>query len=454
MIFRELDPTFEKIAALAAADGAAAEVLVTREDKFSVSVQKGRVDKFDSGLGLCAGVRVVTDGQEGCCSTEDLSEDAILRSYREALECARFAAGQSESRDAALGMVGSGARGQVEALPDGFSRARAIERKIELARQLEGASLKRDPRVVAVPYNGYVESIGATRVFNTKGVDCASERSSVYAYAYALARDGAESRTGREVFFARSEGEFDPVRTGGRAAERAIAKLGSVQPETGVFPVLFDAAPAAELLGQLAAYLSGKAVAEKRSIFALDSLGRPISSPVLTIEDDPFLPMGPGSRPFDSEGTEAARATLLENGVLRGFLLNSVYARKLGLRNTGHASRGPKSELGIGPSNWVVKPGAEGRAALLRRHPRVIVVTDLAGFHAGFHAGSGNFSLQAEGELWEGGERKTPLCNFVVSGGFKDLLASIEAVGNEVPRPFSSVVTPEILVAGLSVAGR
>lgn len=452
MIFSELNPALQKIATLAQTDGAEAEVLVTREDKFSVSSQKGRLDKFDSGLSLCAGVRVIKDGQEGYCSTENLSEAAILQSYREALESARFNASHG-GHDKNLGLVEAGAQGLVEVVSQGFGKSRTVEQKMEVARKLEEASLKRDPRVVAVPYNGYIESTGAMRVFNTKGVDCAFERGSVYAYAYALAKDGDESRTGNEMFFTRSEADMDPTWVGQSAAEKAVAKLGSVQPETGVFPVLFDLEPAAKLIGQLAEYLSGKMVSEKRSLFA-SSMGAAIASPVVTIVDDPFIADGPGSRPFDSEGTKASRTTLLENGVLKSFLLNSVYARKLGLKNTGHAARSAKTELDIGPSNLVVQPGAQTREQLLKKHPRTIVVTDLAGFHAGFQAGSGNFSLQAEGELWENGARVAPLCDFIVSGSYKELLTSIEGIANKAPRPFSSVITPEFLVSGLSVAGR
>ncbi|MCM2283133.1 MAG: TldD/PmbA family protein [Bdellovibrionaceae bacterium] len=452
MIFRELDPILNELSTQARRDGAEMEVLLTRDARFSVSIQQGRLDKFDSGFHQCGGVRVVIGGQEGYCSTENLGREALFASYREALESARQASALS-ARDESLGLIREGARGVVETLAPGFGEHRSVADKVDFAKAMERATRARDARIVGVPFNGYMERSGAVRVFNSHGVDCAYERGRVHAYAYALARENQESRTAHESVFSLREADLDAERLGREAAEKALAKLGSVQPETGVWPVLLDLEPAAKLIGELASYLSGKVVAEKRSLYGED-LGRAIAHSALTIVDDPTLVDGLGSRPFDSEGTPTAPLALVENGVLKNFLLNSVYARKLRLKNTGHASRGTTTSLSIGPSNLIVRPGSESRDALLKRYPRMILVNHLAGFHAGFQEGSGNFSLQAEGELWENGTRVTPLGNFVVSGNFKDFLKSIEAVADTPPRPFDDVITPELLVTGLSIAGR
>ncbi len=126
----------------------------------------------------------------------------------------------------------------------------------------------------------------------------------------------------------------------------------------------------------------------------------------------------------------------------------------MGLPLTANASRGAKSELDIDVSNLVIEPGKRSREELLAAHPRVIYVTDFTGYHAGFQSGSGDFSFQSEGELWENGKFVKALTGFVTSGNIKQVLKDIVEVSSRVPVPTGSVIAPDILVRELSVAGK
>ncbi len=474
MILSELDPILEQIRKRAQQDGADAEVLVTRANQFAVSMSKGEIDRFDTGLSLCAGVRVLKDGAEGYCSTEDLGTEALTQAYSEALSTASFMAKQKPLNRQELNMqnqnldravtravaefvppelISDGVRGICDQVRENWGHATDISEKLVLAQRLEAASLDFDPRITSVPWNRYQETRAAVRIYNTKGVDGRYEQGSVSAYVAALAKRGDEARTGTEHFFSLSDNDFDPEGLGRLAAQKALARLGAQPPTTGLYPVLLMSLPASDLLAYLAEYLSGKAVAERRSIFC-DDLAHAIASSKVSITDDPNLEGGLGSRPFDSEGFPSQTVPLIANGVLNSFLLNSVYARKLKMKNTGHAARGPRTELGISASNLIVWPGPESRTQLLRQFPKVIVIDHLSGFHSGFQEGSGNFSLPAEGYLYESGQLAGPLTNFVVSGNFKELLKSIVGVASERPRPVSSVVSPDLLISELSIVGR
>jgi PmbA protein len=130
----------------------------------------------------------------------------------------------------------------------------------------------------------------------------------------------------------------------------------------------------------------------------------------------------------------------------------------MNLPATASASRGPRSELGISYSNLVVTPGVDSLEVLLSRYPRMIYITEFKGYHAGYQGGSGDFSFQSEGELWENGRRVGPIADFVTSGNVLELLRSIEKVGARVRRPDGSIRVPDLLVCGpsggLMVAGR
>lgn len=456
MMLQKLDPILQKVTVKAKADGAEAEVLATAREGLNITSDKKRLGKFSSNLSLVAGVRVIKNGAEGYCSTEDLSEEAVLAAYQEALSNAEFNA-KNGVADPDLKMISKQTGYKQINRPDVAIDPSQIESKIQKAIDLETACFERDPRVTAVAYNGYGESRAEIRVFNTNGVDQSFRDYSVSAYAYPLAKQGEESRMASEVFVSRDPSLFNPKELAEVATDKVLAKLGSIQPETGRYPVLLDREPAEALLDLFLGYLSGKSVHEKLSFYD-GQLNQPVASKVFTLIDDPFLDEGVASRPFDSEGTPSQPLTLVEGGILKSFMLNSIYARKLKMPNTGHASRSPMGTLDIGPSNSVVQAGVESREKLLSRHPKTIVVTEIMGLHAGFQEGSSDFSFQAEGELWENGKRIAPLSDFVLSGNLRDMMLKIEAVAS-FPKEGagtidSSVVTPELLISELSIAGK
>jgi PmbA protein len=145
---------------------------------------------------------------------------------------------------------------------------------------------------------------------------------------------------------------------------------------------------------------------------------------------------------------------LIDHGRLSNFLTNSVLAKRLNLPHTASAMRSAKSQLDVGPSNLVVATGEQSLQQLLAKYPKVIYITDFTGYHAGYNDGSGDFSLQSEGELWENGKRVKPLANFVTSGNIMQLLKDVEAVSSRRLHPTSSVIAPDLLVPSLSIAGK
>lgn len=450
----KLNSAFQKISAAAKVDGAEAEVLATSREGISISSEKKALGKFSSNLSLAAGVRVIVNGAEGYCSTEDLSDEALVSAYREALANAQFNADNGVA-DKDLKMISqqNGYRDFKE--PSVEIDPMELNSKIKKTIELESECLAIDDRISVVAYNGYGEQKASVRVFNTNGIDRTYSDYHMSAYAYPLAKQGSESRMAGETFVSHDPKKFDPKSLAKEAADRALSKLGAQQPATGRYPVLLEREPAEALLGMFLGYLSGKRVYDKQSFYD-GKLNTAIASPAFTLIDDPFLADGLGSRPFDSEGMPSKTLPLVENGILKSFMLNSIYARKLGMTNTAHASRSPMGTLNIGSSNTVVKPGTRTREELIRSRDKIVVITDITGLHAGFQEGSSDFSFQAEGELWENGKRVGPLSDFVLSGNLREMMTKIEEVA-ALPadaKITGSVVTPELLISELSIAGK
>lgn len=452
-LMKQMEDRFAKISELARRDGVEAELLVEAGESLKLSVSEGKIEKFDASQSQVGGLRVILDGVEGYSWTESLEEGDLESAYAEALQNAKFAIRGGPVVAAERVTLYSGA--EVKEDPSLFNDSQerfSIEEKIERAKALEREAKAIDPRIAKVPYNAYVESKGEVLVMNTKGVRARQRSSGVYCYAYCLAKQGEETRSAGESSFTRFADQVSIRETAHDAALQTIEKLGAVSPATGEYPMIIRNDVAAHFFALFKNYFSAKAVAEKTSLFAGDR-GQQIASSLLTISDEPRLKDGIGNRVFDAEGAPTAKVDVIKNGRLENFLTNTAYARRLGLPHTASADRSARGVLDVGFSNFVIEAGKDDFAALTKRYPKVIVITSFQGYHSGFNEGSGDFSLSAEGELWENGAKVKPLNGFVVSGSVKTLLRDIEMVSNRLCKIKSSDIAPDLLIRSLAVAG-
>ena len=153
-----------------------------------------------------------------------------------------------------------------------------------------------------------------------------------------------------------------PESIGKEAARRTLRRLGARRVPTQRVPIVFAPEVARSLIGSIFEAASGDSIWRGASFLA-GKLGEPIAAPSVTIIDDNtmLLPSGMGgfgTSPFDGEGLPSLRTVVVENGVLRNYLLNTYTARKLGMKSTHNASRGLAGTPGIGCGNLYLEPGA------------------------------------------------------------------------------------------------
>jgi PmbA protein len=162
---------------------------------------------------------------------------------------------------------------------------------------------------------------------------------------------------------------------------------------------------------------------------------------VVHLEERPHLPRAPGSAPFDGEGVATRDRTLVDGGVLQGYVLSSYSARRLGLQTTGNAG---------GIHNLLVSTGRADLAGLVREMGRGLVVTELMG--QGVNGVTGDYSRGASGFWVEGGEIVHPVQEVTIAGNLKDLYLDIQAVGADVDRR-GVIQTGSMLIGRMTVAG-
>lgn len=420
--------------------GVDAEVLATSTRELTLAASGGRVDEIGHANQGGVGVRVVADGRVGYASSEALDDASLDWMLDEAVANAAL----QPPRGAELPV--GGPLGRSDLIGEGLSAA--VEAKGAAIVALE-RGIVADPRVDALFMARYAETETEAVLGSTRGVDGGYRNGYAMLMASPVMKQGDSVKQGWDVDVTKEFHQLDPTRTSQQVLERVGRHLGATPLCTGRYDAVFEPDVTATLLRLLLFSLSGKSVAEGKSRLA-GRLGERIASDLITLVDDPTLPDGLASRPFDAEGTPARRTPLIERGVLRSFLHNSDTARRTGQPNTGHAQRSYASTLGVGPSNLVLEAGEGASLA------DGVVVTDLMGVHAGANPLTGDVSLQGLGLRVEDGEAR-PVENFALSFNLFELLQRVNAVGDTVEwRPGGGggmVAAPTLRVDALSFAG-
>jgi PmbA protein len=228
------------------------------------------------------------------------------------------------------------------------------------------------------------------------------------------------------------------------AAERALSRLASRKIRTCEVPVLFESSLASSLLGAYVQATSGGALYRKSS-FLLDSLGKRVLPEHIDIHEDPHLPRGKGSAPFDDEGVATRPARIVDAGTVQSYFLSSYSARKLGMRTTGHAGGSHNLTL----TSRLTRPG-DDLDAMLRKLGRGLLVIELMG--QGVNYVTGDYSRGAAGFWVENGKISFPVHEVTIAGNLRTMFEGIVAVGADTytmgSRTIGSVLIDRMKIAG------
>jgi PmbA protein len=245
-----------------------------------------------------------------------------------------------------------------------------------------------------------------------------------------------------------------PESIGREAARRTLRRLGARRVPTQRVPIVFSAEVARSLIGSVFEAASGDSIWRGASYLA-GKLGGRIAAHSLTIVDDNTMLLrtgagGFGTSPFDGEGLPSQRTVVVEEGVLRSYLLNTYTARKLGLKSTHNASRGLAGTPGIGCGNLYLEPGMLTADEIIRDIPAGLYVTGLMGF--GTNIVTGDYSRGATGLWIENGQLTHAVEEVTIAGNLAEMLMHVNAIGNDLDFR-GAVASPTLCIDGMTVAG-
>jgi PmbA protein len=426
-----------------------AEAVARSGWELSARVRLGEPELVEEAGSRGISLKVIRDQRVALTATSDLSEDGLERLISDALELSELSEPDPFDGPADASQLLQGPAADLDLYDDGMDSVDADD-AIDRATRAERAALDFDDRLSL--------SEGATfgRRTSTSAMVLSCGFSRVQRGSYAslvvspVAMDADDKR--RRGFYwtgnRHLEDLDDGEEVGREAARRTLAQLGARKVPTCEAPVIFSADAARSILGTFAGCITGSAI-WRESSYLMSREGTEVANPLVTIVDDPTIPRAPGSRPFDGEGLESRVNRIVEDGVLKTYLLDCYSARKLGKASTASASRGGAS-VGPSTSNFMLLPGKMTKEELVGASDGALYVTEMMGF--GFNAVTGDFSRGASGFWIEKGKRVQPVSEVTISSNLDVMLKTIDAVADDLELK-ASTASPTFRVASMTIGG-
>lgn len=436
-----LQDVLKKAKAAGATD---ADAVLSDSASVSVTRRNGEPESLVRSEEAEIGLRVLVGGKQAIVSSSDRSPEALQQMAERAVAMARMVpedkfAGLADPADIA------------KSFPDldlYDATDLSVEKMTEMADTAENAALD-------------VEGIT-----NSDGAECSVSKETSY-YAATNGFVGGYSASGFSLSVSVIAGEdtqmetdydfdsaaflkdlADPLSIGRSAGERAVKALNPRKGPTKTMPVVFDRRTAGGIIGSLAGAISGSAVA-RGTTFLKDSMGKQIFPANISVIDDPFLKRGARSHPFDGEGVTPQKRSIIDNGVLTGWLLDTSSAKQLGLKTTGNAARSASSPPSPRAANFYMQPGSKSVEELIKDIDEGFFVTQLMG--SGANPVTGDYSRGARGFWIEKGQITYPVAEMTIAGNILQMWLDLE-VANDLQFKYG-VDTPTLRIAKMTVAG-
>src|ERR1700731_2534702 len=426
-----------------------AECVVREGDEFSTLVRLGQVETLKESGSRSIGVRVFNGQRAASTYSIDFSRASLDRMVQSALELSKITSEDPFGGIPEASQLGS-LTGDLEIYHEDVYWLPGPDR-IDYARRAEKAALDFDPRIKNSEGGSFDAATGHKVLANSHGFVGEYRRSycSVAAVPIAQTEAGAMQR---DYWYsvARTLKKLDaPEKVGKIAAERTLRRLGARKAKTAQVPVIFDPMVSTSILEHIFEGVNGDSVYRGASFLA-GKLGQKIAGDNVSVIDDGTIAGGFGTSPFDGEGVSTRRTVVVENGVLKSYLLNTYTAKKLGLQTTGNASRGLAGTPGIGPGNYFLEPGKKTAQEIIAGIPEGLYVTEFLGH--GANLVTGDYSRGASGLWISGGELTYPVEEITVAGNLKEMFFNISEIASDLVFR-GAMACPTIRIDGLIVGG-
>lgn len=412
-----------------AAGGDYADLFFEYSASGSLLLEEGAVKNASRGVDLGLGVRVVRGEATGYAYTESLTPEAMRQAAKTAAQIA--AAGQRLT--APLPQEG--------ALPSRYplerpSLEQPMEHKRALLLRADAAARRYDPRIKRVQASlteSYKEILIATSdgrfLRDTQpmmrfGVHLVAEQGDLRQSG----SSGGGGRVGLDYFLAAGQ---TPEAHGREAARVAIAMLDAKEAPAGELPVVLSPGDSGILLHEAVGHGLEADFNRKKTSNYSDRVGESVASELVTVVDDPAYPQGRGSINMDDEGQPAKASTLIEGGVLRGYLQDRLSAKHFGTDSSNGRRESFRSAPMPRMTNTVLMGGPHDPEEIISEVKRGVLAKRFSGGQVNISNGDFVFSL-TESYLIEDGKITAPLKGVNLIGNGPEVLSKVDRLAGDV----------------------
>ena len=313
------------------------------------------------------------------------------------------------------------------------------DKKVEYLSRLEAAASK-DKKIVNTE-SSFVEDKSNFILANSDGFCKGYKTSSFVASSVTVAKDDKSME--RDYEFSRKchlKDINNAEDLGKKAADLTLRKLSPKKIGSQKIAIIFDKRIAKGMLSTFASAISSSAISRGTS-FLKAKINEKIFSKTISIIDKPDIFKGLGSKSFDSEGVKSETLNLVEQGILKHYLIDTYNGKKLDLKSNGRCG---------GTTNLYFNNGETSFKDLLNSNLKCLYITETIG--RGSNIVSGDYSVGATGFLVENGEFKHPINEITIAGNLKDMFQNL-TLANDLEFEYSTN-SPTMMIEGMVVAGK
>ena len=428
------------------------EIYYSESTGFSAKIFGGEISEYKNTDSVGLSFRGTFGGRVGYSFTERLDESLIAKLVQNAADNAAVI----EEKEIEKLYPGDSEYPQVVSFNPALEGVSAAD-KLAAAFALEKHAYAADSRVKSVDYCVLGTGKNRVNIANSYGQDLSHDSNMAYAYVSVRVEENGVVKTAGELWFDNDFGKFSHEKIADTAVQKALSYLGAKSVDSKNYPVIFDNETACDFFGAFAGVFFAENAQKGFSL--LDGKeGEKIAADCVTLRDDGVCEHYPlGNVPFDSEGVATQQKAIIENGVLRTLLYNTKTAEKAGKKSTGNGFKpGFAASVGTSTTNFYIAPSQTTPEQLRADIKQGLLITQMAGLHAGLNAISGEFSISSDGFLIEDGKITRPVEQITVAGNFYELLKNIQAVGSDLRFDMPNAGAcgmPSLYVGDLAVSG-
>ncbi|NQT26209.1 TldD/PmbA family protein [candidate division KSB1 bacterium] len=413
-------------------------VSLSNRREVEIEYRDKKLDKVKESVQNSLNLNIYVDQKYSGHSTNDLRKESLKTFIDEAIRSTRYLSKDEFRTLPDPSLYPENQDQDLKILDDNYENV-SSQQRVQLAEKIEAAVMAQSDRIISTT-SAYSDTIANSVKVHSNGFQGGITGTQFWMGAEVTVDDGQGGRP-EDWFYAgtRFINELPtPEEIGEIAAQRALRKIGQEKIESGKYTMLVENRSGSRLFGMLRSPMTAQALQQKRS-FLDGMLNQKIASEKLTIIDDPFLEKGLASRYYDGEGIASKRRVLVEKGVLKTYLIDNYYGKKLGLApNSGSTA------------NITLEYGDQSQEELLKTIDKGILITGFIGGNS--NSTTGDFSFGIVGMLIEKGAIVKPLNEMNISGNSKEFWNKLVAVGND-PYPYSSQRLPSLMFEDINFSG-